>query len=41
MSSALFRSMTPLKSGDAVIGLYDEAGNVVETHEHTDEFKEV
>ena len=25
---------------DAVIPVYDEAGNVIETHEHTGEFKE-
>jgi len=32
-------------SGDeaerSVIRVYAEAGNVIETHEHTDEFKEV
>jgi hypothetical protein len=27
-------------SHDTVIRLYDEAGNVIETHEHKDEFKE-
>jgi hypothetical protein len=25
---------------DAVIRVYDNAGNVIETHEHTDDFKE-
>jgi hypothetical protein len=25
---------------DAVIRVYDEAGNVIETHEHAGEFKE-
>jgi hypothetical protein len=25
---------------DAVIRVYDEAGNVIETHEHTGDFKE-
>ncbi len=25
---------------DAVIRIYDEAGNVIETHEHTGDFKE-
>jgi hypothetical protein len=25
---------------DAVIGVYGEAGNVIETHEHTGDFKE-
>jgi hypothetical protein len=28
------------RSDDAVIRVYDEAGNVIETHEHTGEFKE-
>jgi hypothetical protein len=27
-------------SHDAVIRVYDDAGNVIETHEHTGEFKE-
>jgi hypothetical protein len=26
--------------GDAVIRVYDAAGNVIETHEHKDDFKE-
>ena len=33
---AKFRS----RSYDAVIRVYDEAGNVIETHEHAGEFKE-
>jgi len=28
------------RSHDAVIRVYDEAGNVIETHEHVREFKE-
>jgi hypothetical protein len=28
------------RSHDAVIRVYDEAGNVIETHEHADDFKE-
>ena len=28
------------RSHDALIRVYDEAGNVIETHEHTGEFKE-
>ena len=28
------------RSHDAVIRVYDEAGNVIEAHEHTGEFKE-
>jgi hypothetical protein len=32
--TALFRSTTRIESCDAVIRVYDEAGNVIETHEH-------
>ena len=28
------------RSHDAIIRVYDKAGNVIETHEHADEFKE-
>jgi hypothetical protein len=28
------------RSHDAVINVYDDAGNVIETHEHAGEFKE-
>ena len=28
------------RSHDSVIRVYDEAGNVIETHEHTGDFKE-
>ena len=28
------------RSHDGVIRVYDEAGNVIETHEHKDDFKE-
>jgi hypothetical protein len=28
------------RSHDAVIRVYDHAGNVIETHEHTGDFKE-
>jgi hypothetical protein len=28
------------RSHDAVISVYDDAGNVIETHEHAGEFKE-
>jgi hypothetical protein len=28
------------RSHDAVIHVYDDAGNVIETHEHKDDFKE-
>jgi hypothetical protein len=33
---AKFRS----RSNDAVIRVYDEAGNVIDTHEHKSDFKE-
>jgi hypothetical protein len=33
---AKFRS----RSHDAVIRVYDEAGNVIDTHEHADDFKD-
>ena len=33
---AMFRS----RSHDAVIRVYDEAGNVIQTHEHKGDFKE-
>jgi len=36
ISYAKFRS----RSHDAVIRVFDEAGNVIETHEHAGEFKE-
>jgi hypothetical protein len=29
------------RSHDAVIGVYDDAGNMIETHEHKGEFGEV
>jgi hypothetical protein len=29
-----------MRSQDAVIRVYDDAGNVIETHEHAGEFKE-
>jgi len=29
-----------MRSHDAVIRVYDETGNVIETHEHAGEFKE-
>ncbi len=36
ISNAKFRS----RSHDAVIRVYDEAGNVIETHKHAGEFKD-
>jgi hypothetical protein len=36
ISYAKFRS----RSHDAVVRVYDEAGNVIETHDHAGEFKE-
>ena len=32
--------MTRIESCDAVIRVYDEAGNVIETHERAGDFKE-
>jgi hypothetical protein len=29
------------RSHDAVVRVYDEAGNVIETHEHAGDFKEL
>jgi hypothetical protein len=40
MSNAIDYAKFRSRSHDAVIGVYDEAGNVIETHEHTGEFKE-
>jgi hypothetical protein len=34
------RAMHYSRSADAVIRVYDEAGNVIETHEHKGDFKE-
>jgi hypothetical protein len=33
-------NQTPSRSHDAAIRVYDEAGNVIETHEHKGDFKE-
>jgi hypothetical protein len=33
-------SKVPTRSHDAVIRVYDETGNVIETHQHAGEFKE-
>jgi hypothetical protein len=40
MSNAPFRSPKRIESCDVVVRVYDEAGNVIETHEHTGDFKE-
>jgi hypothetical protein len=40
MSNAPFRSTTRIESSDAVIRIFYEAGNVIETHEHASDFKE-
>jgi hypothetical protein len=34
------RGVDLICSHDAVIRVYDEAGNVIETHEHTGDFQE-
>ena len=38
--NALSNAKSYSRSHDAVIRVYDEAGNVIETHEHAGEFKE-
>ena len=38
VSNALGYAMHSSRSHDAVIRVYDEAGNVIETHEHKGEF---
>jgi hypothetical protein len=38
--NAIGYAMHSSRSHDAVIRVYDEAGNVIETHEHAGDFKE-
>jgi len=40
VSNAIGYAMYRSRSHDAVIRVYDEAGNVIEAHEHAGEFKE-
>jgi hypothetical protein len=40
ISNAIGYAMHRSRSHDAVIRVYDEAGYVIETHEHAGEFKE-
>jgi hypothetical protein len=40
MSNAPFRSTIRIEGCDAVIRVYDTAGNVIETHEHAGDFRE-
>ena len=40
VSNAIGYAMHYSRSHDAVIRVYDAAGNVIETHEHRGEFKE-
>jgi len=40
MLSALVRLTRRIESRDAVIHVYDEAGNVIEAHERAGDFKE-
>jgi hypothetical protein len=40
ISNAVHSAKFFSNSHDAVIRVYDEAGNVLETHEHTGDFKE-
>ena len=41
LSTPNAHKVSQLGSHDAVIRVYDEAGNVIETHEHAREFKEL
>lgn len=41
ISNAIGYAKHRSRSYDAVILVYDEAGNVIDTHEHKGEFKEV
>jgi hypothetical protein len=40
ISNAIGYAMHSSRSHDAVIHVYDGAGNVIETHEHNGDFKE-
>ena len=40
IANAIGYAMHPSRSADAVIHVYDAAGNVIETHEHAGDFKE-
>jgi hypothetical protein len=40
VTNATGYAMHDSRSADAVIRVYDEAGNVIETHEHKGDFKE-
>jgi hypothetical protein len=40
VSNAIGYAMHDSRSADAVIRVYDEVGNVIETHEQTGDFKE-
>jgi hypothetical protein len=40
VSNAIGYAQHRSRSHDAVIRVYDDAGNVIETHEHADDFKE-
>jgi hypothetical protein len=40
ISNAPLRSTRRIENCDAVIRVYDEAGNVIDTHEHKGDFKE-
>ena len=41
MSNAIGYAMHSSRSADAVIRVYDAAGNVIETHEHKGDFQRV
>jgi hypothetical protein len=41
ITNAIGYAMHRSRSHDAVIRVYDDAGNVIETHEHSGDFEEV
>jgi len=41
LSNAIGYAMHDSRSADAVIRVYDGAGNVIHTHEHTGEFQKI
>ena len=40
ISNAIWHAKFFIRPHDAVVRIYDRAGNVIETHEHAGEFKE-
>lgn len=40
ISDAICSAVVHSRSHDAVVGVYDESGNVIEAHDHAGDFKE-